>query len=106
MLNYTERSPIGVAGLISPWNLPLYLLSFKIAPALMSGNTVVCKPSEMTSYTAWMLCQAFHDIGLPKGVLNLVCGYGKLFDILCHLRLNSILFVCIIRGRTFISQNN
>ena len=82
VLNYTERSPIGVAGLISPWNLPLYLLSFKIAPALMSGNTVVCKPSEMTSYTAWMLCQAFHDIGLPKGVLNLVCGYGKLFDIL------------------------
>ena len=43
----------------------------------MSGNTVVCKPSEVTSYTAWMLCQVFHDIGLPKGVLNLVCGYGK-----------------------------
>ena len=77
VLNYTERSPIGVAGLISPWNLPLYLLSFKIAPALMSGNTVVCKPSEITSYTAWMLCQVFHDIGLPKGVVNLVCGYGK-----------------------------
>jgi len=76
VLNYTERSPIGVAGLISPWNLPLYLLSFKIAPALMSGNTVVCKPSEVTSYTAWMLCQVFHDIGLPKGVVNLVCGYG------------------------------
>ena len=77
VLNYTQRTPIGVAGLISPWNLPLYLLSFKIAPALMSGNTVVCKPSEVTSYTAWMLCQVFHDIGLPKGVLNLVCGYGK-----------------------------
>ena len=104
MLNYTERSPIGVAGLISPWNLPLYLLSFKIAPALMSGNTVVCKPSEMTSYTAWMLCQAFHDIGLPKGVLNLVCGYGKY--LIFYDTLGQIQYVCIIRGRTFISQNN
>ena len=57
VINYTSRSPIGVAGLIAPWNLPLYLLTFKIAPALMSGCTIVAKPSEMTSVTAWMLCK-------------------------------------------------
>lgn len=51
------RFPVGVAGLIAPWNLPLYLLTFKLGPALMSGCTVVCKPSEMTTVTAWMLCK-------------------------------------------------
>ena len=56
-INYSMRSPVGVAGLISPWNLPLYLLTFKIAPALMAGCTVVCKPSEMTTVTTWMLCK-------------------------------------------------
>ena len=66
-----------MAGLITPWNLPIYLLTFKLGPALMAGCTVVVKPSEMTSTTAWMLCQIFHDIGLPKGVLNMVCGYGN-----------------------------
>jgi acyl-CoA reductase-like NAD-dependent aldehyde dehydrogenase len=53
------RVPVGVAGIIAPWNLPLYLLTFKLAPALMAGNTVVCKPSEMTSVTAWMLMRLF-----------------------------------------------
>ena len=62
-LNYTSRMAVGVAGLISPWNLPLYLLTFKLAPALASGNTVVCKPSEMTSVTAWMMCDAAHKAG-------------------------------------------
>ena len=57
VINYSTRSPVGLAGLIAPWNLPLYLLTFKIAPALMSGCTVVCKPSEMTSVTTWMLCK-------------------------------------------------
>lgn len=57
VINYTKKSPVGVAALIAPWNLPLYLLTFKIAPALMAGCTVVCKPSEMTSVTAWMLCK-------------------------------------------------
>merc|ERR1712156_311756 len=76
VINYTSRSPVGVAGLIAPWNLPLYLLTFKIVPALMAGCTVVCKPSEMTTVTAWMLCKIFQDVGLPNGVLNLVCGYG------------------------------
>ena len=62
-LNYTTHDPVGVAALIAPWNLPLYLLSFKMAPALACGNTVVCKPSEMTSVTAWMLCKAVKEAG-------------------------------------------
>ena len=77
VVNISSRQPLGVAGLISPWNLPLYLLTFKIAPAIMSGNTVVCKPSEMTSVTAWMLCKMIKDIGLPPGVVNMVFGYGS-----------------------------
>ena len=62
-LNYTERSAVGVVVLVSPWNLPLYLLTFKMAPALVCGNAVVCKPSEMTSVTAWMLCDLFRQAG-------------------------------------------
>ena len=61
--NYTCRSPIGVAGLISPWNLPVYLLSFKLAPAISTGCTVVCKPSEMTSLTAHMLAKVMVEAG-------------------------------------------
>lgn len=75
-INYTLRQPIGVAGCISPWNLPLYLFSWKIAPALAAGNTVVAKPSEVTPYTAYMLSQACIDAGLPAGVLNIVHGLG------------------------------
>lgn len=75
-LNYTSRKPHGVAGLISPWNLPLYLLTWKIAPAIATGNTVVCKPSEMTSLTAWMLGSILNEAGLPKGVVNMVFGRG------------------------------
>lgn len=63
-INYTTHTPVGVAGLISPWNLPLYLLTFKIAPAIAAGNTVVCKPSEMTSVTAWMLASVLNEAGL------------------------------------------
>ena len=63
VVNYTMREPQGVAGLISPWNLPLYLLTFKLAPALMCGNTVVAKPSEMTSVTAHMFCKVLQDAG-------------------------------------------
>ena len=62
-LNYVLKSPIGVAGMISPWNLPLYLLSFKLAPALAAGNTVVAKPSEFTSVTAWLLAHAVVEAG-------------------------------------------
>ena len=61
--NYTIKMPVGVAGLISPWNLPLYLLTFKLAPALMAGNTVVAKPSEMTSVTSWKLAHTFSQAG-------------------------------------------
>lgn len=76
---YSTRQPIGVAGLISPWNLPIYLLSWKIAPAIACGNTVVCKPSEMTPMTAALLAQVCTDAGLPKGVVNIVHGVRKLF---------------------------
>uniref|UniRef100_A0A914WLT9 Aldehyde dehydrogenase domain-containing protein n=1 Tax=Plectus sambesii TaxID=2011161 RepID=A0A914WLT9_9BILA len=75
-LNYVVKQPIGVAGLISPWNLPLYLLSFKIAPALAAGNTVVAKPSEFTSVTAWLLAYVFQEAGVPEGVVNIVFGNG------------------------------
>ncbi|XP_077990026.1 2-aminomuconic semialdehyde dehydrogenase-like isoform X2 [Glandiceps talaboti] len=75
-LNYTMQIPIGVAGLISPWNLPLYLLTFKIAPCIAAGNTCVCKPSEMTSVTAWMLGKVLNEAGLPPGVVNIVFGTG------------------------------
>ncbi|MDQ3279947.1 MAG: aldehyde dehydrogenase [Acidobacteriota bacterium] len=75
-LNYTLRQPIGVAGLISPWNLPLYLLSWKIAPAIAAGNTCIAKPSELTPLTAHRLAELSVDAGLPPGVLNIVHGYG------------------------------
>ncbi len=75
-LNYTLKPPIGVAGCISPWNLPLYLLTWKIAPALAAGNTVVAKPSEVTPYTAFLLSKICKQIGFPKGVINIVHGYG------------------------------
>ncbi|XP_056588641.1 2-aminomuconic semialdehyde dehydrogenase [Triplophysa dalaica] len=75
-LNYTIRCPVGVAGLISPWNLPLYLLTWKIAPAVATGNTVVAKPSEMTSVTAWMMCRLLEEAGFPPGVVNIVFGTG------------------------------
>ncbi len=75
-LNYTLRQPLGVVGCISPWNLPLYLLSWKIAPALASGNCVIAKPSEITPVTAWLLGEIAQEAGLPAGVLNIVHGGG------------------------------
>ncbi|MGZ5446049.1 MAG: aldehyde dehydrogenase [Thermoanaerobaculia bacterium] len=75
-LNYTLRQPLGVAGLISPWNLPLYLLSWKIAPAIASGNTCVAKPSELTPLTAHRLAELSLEAGVPAGVLNIVHGTG------------------------------
>jgi len=75
-LNYTLRQPLGVVGTISPWNLPLYLFTWKIAPALAAGNTVVAKPSEITPHTATMLGELAAQIGFPKGVLNIVHGLG------------------------------
>lgn len=75
-LNYTLRLPLGVVGCISPWNLPLYLFTWKIAPALAAGNTVVAKPSEITPATATLLGELALDTGLPPGVLNIVHGRG------------------------------
>ncbi len=75
-INFTLRQPIGVVGCISPWNLPLYLFSWKIAPALATGNCVVAKPSEMTPMTAHLLAKACIEAGLPPGVLNIVHGLG------------------------------
>ncbi|HEX3069838.1 MAG TPA: aldehyde dehydrogenase [Thermoanaerobaculia bacterium] len=75
-LNYTLRQPLGVAGLISPWNLPLYLLSWKIAPAIATGNTCVVKPSELTPLTANRLAELSIEAGIPPGVINIVHGYG------------------------------
>ena len=75
-LNYTLRKPVGVVGCISPWNLPIYLLTWKIAPALAAGNTVVAKPSELTPMTAHILGEICQEISFPKGVLNIVHGLG------------------------------
>jgi len=75
-LNYTLRQPLGVVGCISPWNLPLYLFTWKIAPALAMGNCVVAKPSELTPVTATMLAELCNKAGLPPGVLNVVHGLG------------------------------
>lgn len=75
-INYTLRQPLGVVGCISPWNLPLYLFTWKIAPALAAGNCVVAKPSEITPMTAYMLSKACQEAGLPAGVLNIVHGLG------------------------------
>lgn len=75
-INYTLRTPIGVVGCISPWNLPLYLFTWKIAPAIASGNCVVAKPSEITPMTAYLLSKVCIEAGLPKGVLNIVHGLG------------------------------
>jgi acyl-CoA reductase-like NAD-dependent aldehyde dehydrogenase len=71
-----RREPVGVCALITPWNLPLYLLTWKLAPALAMGNTVVCKPSELTSTTASLLADVMHEAGAPAGVINMIFGTG------------------------------
>jgi aminomuconate-semialdehyde/2-hydroxymuconate-6-semialdehyde dehydrogenase len=92
--NYTLRQPRGIAGLISPWNLPLYLLSWKIAPAIAVGNTAIAKPSELTPITAFMLCEIVREAGLPNGVLNVVHGTGPNVGaaITAHPKINTISF--------------
>jgi aminomuconate-semialdehyde/2-hydroxymuconate-6-semialdehyde dehydrogenase len=92
--NYTLRQPRGIAGLISPWNLPLYLLSWKIAPAIAVGNTAIAKPSELTPMTAFLLCELCKEAGLPNGVLNVVHGTGPSVGaaITAHPKINTISF--------------
>jgi aminomuconate-semialdehyde/2-hydroxymuconate-6-semialdehyde dehydrogenase len=75
-LNYVTRKPLGVVGIISPWNLPMLLFTWKVAPALAMGNCVVAKPSEETPTTATLLAEVMRDIGLPAGVFNLIHGHG------------------------------
>jgi aminomuconate-semialdehyde/2-hydroxymuconate-6-semialdehyde dehydrogenase len=75
-VNYTLRQPIGIVGCISPWNLPLYLFTWKIAPAIAAGNCVIAKPSEVTPLTAYLLSIICKEAGLPNGVLNIVHGTG------------------------------
>jgi len=75
-INYTLRQPVGIVGCISPWNLPLYLFTWKIAPALAAGNCVIAKPSEVTPLTAFLLARICKEAGLPAGVLNIVHGKG------------------------------
>jgi aminomuconate-semialdehyde/2-hydroxymuconate-6-semialdehyde dehydrogenase len=75
-INYTLRQPLGVVATISPWNLPLYLFTWKIAPALAAGNTVIAKPSEVTPMSAYLLSELCIEAGLPKGVLNIIHGDG------------------------------
>jgi len=75
-LNYAVRKPLGVVGIITPWNLPLLLLTWKVAPALACGNTVVVKPSEETPATATLLAEVMHEAGIPEGVYNVVHGFG------------------------------
>ena len=93
-INYTLRRPRGIAGLISPWNLPLYLLSWKIAPALATGNTAVAKPSEITPMTAYLLSELCREAELPAGVLNIVHGTGPKagYAITGHPRVGTISF--------------
>lgn len=76
-VNYTLRQPIGIVGCISPWNLPLYLFTWKIAPALASGNVVIAKPSEITPMTAYLFSKLCIEAGIPKGVINILHGTGQ-----------------------------
>jgi aminomuconate-semialdehyde/2-hydroxymuconate-6-semialdehyde dehydrogenase len=93
-VNYTLRKPIGIVGCISPWNLPLYLFSWKIAPALAAGNCVIAKPSEVTPYTAYLLGQVAKDARMPDGVLNILHGEGRAAGdaIVKHPRIKAISF--------------
>lgn len=93
-INYTLRKPIGIVGCISPWNLPLYLFTWKIAPALAAGNCVIAKPSEITPMTAYLFGELCKEAGLPKGVLNIVHGLGPKVGnaIVSHPKITTISF--------------
>tara|TARA_B110001452_G_scaffold266300_1_gene272812 strand:+ start:990 stop:2435 length:1446 start_codon:yes stop_codon:yes gene_type:complete len=93
-MNYVHRKPVGVVGLITPWNLPLYLLTWKIAPALVMGNTIIAKPSELTPLTANLFASILQDIDFPKGVFNIVHGLGPSAGqpILEHPKIKAISF--------------
>jgi aminomuconate-semialdehyde/2-hydroxymuconate-6-semialdehyde dehydrogenase len=93
-INFTTRRPIGIVGCISPWNLPLYLFSWKIAPALAAGNCVIAKPSEITPYTAYLLGKIANEAGMPPGVLNILHGTGPEIgnEMVAHPKIKAISF--------------
>lgn len=93
-VNYTLRLPVGIVGAISPWNLPLYLFTWKIAPALASGNCVIAKPSEITPMTAYMLSELCSEAGFPPGVINIIHGFGQQVGraISAHPKITAITF--------------
>ncbi len=93
-INYTVRQPIGIVGCISPWNLPLYLFTWKIAPALAAGNCVIAKPSEVTPLTSYLLSSICIEAGLPAGVLNIIHGDGPSCgsEIVAHPKIKAISF--------------
>ncbi len=102
-INYTDYSALGAVACISPWNLPLYLLTWKIAPALAAGNTVVAKPSEFTPLTASLLAQVADEIGLPPGVLNIIHGTGAVVGapLVEHIDIKAVSFTgSTTTGRT------
>src|ERR1035438_7226219 len=93
-INYTLREPLGVVGCISPWNFPLYLFTWKIAPALAAGCTVIAKPTEITPMTAYLFSELCIEAGLPKGVLNIVHGLGSKAGaaIVSHSKISAVSF--------------
>ena len=93
-INYTLRDPIGIVACISPWNLPLYLFTWKIAPALAAGNVVIAKPSEITPMTSYLFSKLCNEAGLPKGVLNIIHGTGPNIGapIVVHPQIKAISF--------------
>lgn len=102
-INYTQYSSLGVVVAISPWNLPLYLLTWKIAPALAAGNTVVAKPSELTPMTAYLLAKLVHQAGFPPGVLNIIHGLGSEVGsaLVSHPKIKAVTFTgSTVTGRT------
>lgn len=107
-LNYTLRQPLGVVATISPWNLPLYLFTWKIAPALAAGNTVVAKPSEVTPLTAAMLGELTRELDWPAGVLNIVHGRGTTTGqaLVTHPRIRGISFTGSTRTGAHIAAAN
>ena len=106
-VNITLRQPLGVVGCISPWNLPLYLFTWKIAPALAAGNTVVAKPSEITPFTAFRLSELAIECGLPPGVLNIVHGLGPNVGqaIVEHPKIKAVSFTGSTRTGAFIAES-
>ncbi len=105
-INFTTRNPLGIVGCISPWNLPLYLFTWKIAPALAAGNCVIAKPSEVTPVSAFLLGKICNEAGLPPGVLNIVNGDGKSCGeaIVKHARIKAISFTGSTRAGKHIAH--